>query len=174
MFVRDCMSSPPVTITPDAPFQDSLKLMHDHRFRRLPVVDEEGNLVGIVSERNLLYAAPAPDASILVWELIYLLSRFSEREIMTQDDITVTTELCAWELAYLLSRLQIGEIMTRDVITTTPDTPIEDAARLMVENKIGGLPVVGEDNRVVGVITETDIFKTFVEYAVDAHKVQPW
>ncbi len=53
--------------------------------------------------------------------------------------------------------------MTEDVTTTTPDTPIEDAARLMADNKIGGLPVVDENKRVVGVITETDIFKTFVE-----------
>ena len=173
MFVHDCMSSPPVTITRDMPFQDALKLMHDHRFRRLPVVDDRGELVGIVSERDLLYASPALDAPIYVWELIHLLARLPEREIMTQGDITVTTELCAWELAFLLSRLRIGEIMTRGVVTTTPDTSIEDAARWMVENKVGGLPVVEENNRVVGVITETNILKAFVEYAVDAHKMQP-
>ena len=61
--------------------------------------------------------------------------------------------------------------MTRGVITTTPDTPVEDAARLMVENRIGGLPVVDEDNHIVGVITETDIFEALIEYAIDAHKV---
>lgn len=171
MLVRDCTSSPAVTITRDTPFQEALKLMHDHRCRRLPVVDDEGELVGIVSERDLLYASAVRDSSLRVWEVIHLLSRLPEREIMTQDDITVTTELCAWELAYLLSKLHIGEIMTRDVITTTPDTPIEEAARLMVENKIGGLPVVGEDNRIVGMITEADILKVLVEYALDAHTV---
>jgi acetoin utilization protein AcuB len=134
MFVRDRMSSPAVTITPDTPFQDALKLMHDHRFRRLPVLDAKGQLVGIVSERDLMYVSPSP-----------------------------ATSLNVWELHYLLSKLQIQELMTGDVITTTPDTPIEDAAHLMADNKIGGLPVVDKDNRVIGVITETDIFKAFDE-----------
>jgi acetoin utilization protein AcuB len=59
VFVRDCMSSPAVTITSDTPFQDALKLMRDHRFRRLPVVDDAGRLVGIITERGLLYASPS-------------------------------------------------------------------------------------------------------------------
>ena len=134
MFVRDRMSSPVVTVTPDTPFQDALKLMRDHRFRRLPVVNKKGKLVGIVSERDLLYASPSP-----------------------------ATSLSVWEITYLLSRIHVQEIMTEEVITTMPDIPIEDAAHLMADNKIGGLPVVDEDNRVVGVITETDIFKAFVE-----------
>ncbi|MFQ5854758.1 MAG: CBS and ACT domain-containing protein [Anaerolineae bacterium] len=134
MFVRDRMSSEPITITHDTPFQDALKLMREQRFRRLPVVDKNGELVGLVSERDLLYASPSP-----------------------------ATSLSVWELNYLLSKLQVREIMTKNVITTTPDTPIEDAARLIADNKIGGMPVVDEDNHVVGVITETDIFKTFVE-----------
>ncbi len=140
MFVRDCMSSPSVTITPDTPFQDALKLMHEHRFRRLPVVDKQGELVGIVSERDLLCASPSP-----------------------------ATSLSVWEMHYLLSNIQVREIMTKDVITTTPDTPIEDAAFLMAENKIGGLPVVDDCNHVVGVITETDVFKTFVEMFAGGH-----
>jgi acetoin utilization protein AcuB len=134
VFVRDRMSSPAVTITPGTPFQDALKLMRDCQFRRLPVVGEEGKLVGIVSERDLLHAAPSP-----------------------------ATSLSIWELTYLLSKIEVREIMTEDVIITTPDTPIEDAAHLMAANKVGGLPVVDEHNCVVGVITETDIFKTFVE-----------
>jgi acetoin utilization protein AcuB len=134
MFVRDRMSSEPVTVKADTPFQDALKLMRDHRFRRLPVVDRNDRLVGIVSERDLLYASPSP-----------------------------ATSLSVWELNYLLSKLEVGEIMTRDVISTTPDTPIEEAARVIVDERIGGMPVVDADKRVVGVITETDIFKTFVE-----------
>lgn len=140
MFVRDRMSSPPVTTTPDASFQDGLKLMHDHGFRRLPVVDKKGKLVGIVSEHDLLYASPSP-----------------------------VTSLSVWEITYLLSKIRIREIMTAEVITTTPDTPIEDAAHLMADNKIGGLPVVDESKRVVGVITETDIFKSFVEMFAGGH-----
>jgi acetoin utilization protein AcuB len=67
-----------------------------------------------------------------------------------------------WEIHYLLAKIRVREIMTRPVVTTTPDTPVEDAARLMVAHKIGGLPVVG-GGHVVGVITETNIFDTFVE-----------
>ena len=140
MFVRDRMSEPAVTITPDTSFQDALKLMRDHRFRRLPVVDKKGKLVGIVSERDLLYASPSS-----------------------------ATSLSVWEVHYLLSKLQIRSIMTTDVITTTPDSPLEDAAYLMTDNKIGGLPVVDEHGRLVGVITETDVFKTFVEMFAGGH-----
>jgi acetoin utilization protein AcuB len=94
----------------------------------------KGKLVGIVSERNLLHAAPSS-----------------------------ATSLSIWEVQYLLTKIQIKEIMTKDVVTTAPDTPLEDAARLMVTRKIGGLPVVDEHDGVVGIITETDIFETFVE-----------
>ena len=134
MFVRDRMSTPAVTITPTATFPDALQLMRERQFRRLPVVDKKGRLVGIVSERDLMYASPSS-----------------------------ATSLSIWEVHYLLARLHVNEIMTTDVITTTPETPIEDAARLMVTHKIGGLPVVDECREVVGVITETDIFQTFVE-----------
>ena len=134
MFVRDRMSSPAVTVTANTPFQDALRLMCDRQFRRLPIVDKKGKLVGIVSERDLLHAAPSS-----------------------------ATSLSIWEVHYLLTKIKVNEIMTKDAITTTPDTPVEDAARLMVANKIGGLPVVDDHNYVIGVITETDIFETFVE-----------
>ena len=134
MFVGDCMNAPAITITPETPLQDALNLMHEHRFRRLPVVDEEGRLVGIVSERDLLYASPPP-----------------------------ATLLRGLSLNHLLAESQTKQIMTREVIATTPDTFVEDAARLIVENRVGGLPVVDEDGRVAGVITETDIFRAFIE-----------
>jgi acetoin utilization protein AcuB len=134
MFVRDRMSSLAVTITPDTSLQAALNLMHEHRFRRLPVVDDKGKLAGIVSERDLLYASPPP-----------------------------ATLLSGLELNHLLTERRVDEVMTRNVLTAMPDTFVEDAARLMVENKVGGLPVVEEDNRVVGVITETDVFRAFIE-----------
>lgn len=134
MFVRDRMSSPAITVAPHTPFQDAVQQMRDYGLRRFPVVDAKGALVGIVSERDLLHAAPSS-----------------------------ATSLSIWEVHYLLSKIRVGEIMTRDVITTTPDTPIEDAASLMVINRIGGLPVVDGKGKVVGVITETDIFRTFLE-----------
>jgi acetoin utilization protein AcuB len=134
MFVRDRMSAPVKTVTPDTPFQEALRLMREGRFRRLPVVDHDQRLVGIVSERDLLHAAPSP-----------------------------ATSLSVWEMNYLLSKLKIEQLMAKDVVSVTADTPVEEAAGMMVTNRIGGMPVVDGDRHVVGIITETDIFKAFVE-----------
>ncbi len=134
MLVKERMTSPAMTVTPDISFQDALKLMRDHKFRRIPVVDHEGKLMGIVSERDLLHASPSP-----------------------------ATSLSVWEVNYLLWKLKVADIMTHHVITIDQDAPIEDAANLMVTRKIGGLPVVDHAGKVTGVITETDIFKAFAE-----------
>jgi acetoin utilization protein AcuB len=134
MLVRERMTSPAVTITPETPFQEALKLMRDKKFRRLPVVDSAGKIVGIVSERDMLHASPSP-----------------------------ATSLSVWEVNYLLWKLKISDIMTHNVLTINQDTPIEDAANLMVTHKIGGVPIVDDSGKVVGVITETDIFRAFVE-----------
>lgn len=134
MFVRNRMTSPAVTVTTNTPFQEALRLMREHRFRRLPVVDKDGRLVGNVSERDLLHASPSP-----------------------------ATSLSVWEMNYLLWKLTVGELMVKEVVTISPDEPIEAAATLMVETDVGGMPVIDGERHVVGVITETDIFKAFVE-----------
>lgn len=134
MLVRDRMTSPAVTVHPETTFQDALNLMREHKFRRIPVVDDRGKLVGIVSERDLLHAAPSP-----------------------------ATSLSVWEVNYLLWKLKIADVMTESVVSVPGDTPIEDAAQIMISRKIGGLPVVDESGAVLGVITETDIFKAFTE-----------
>jgi acetoin utilization protein AcuB len=135
MFVRNRMTAPAITVTPETPFQEALKLMQERHFRRLPIVDRAGKLLGMVSERDLLHASPSPATSLSVWEMNYLLSKLTVEQLMTK----------------------------KNVVTVSPDQPVEEAARLMVEHTIGGLPVVDQDRRVVGVITETDIFKAFVE-----------
>ncbi len=134
MLVRDRMSKPAVTVTPNTTFQEALALMKERDFRRLPVVNDHGKLVGIVAERDLLHAAPSP-----------------------------ATSLSVWEVNYLLWKLHVKDVMTDEVISASPDLPIEDAAQLMVSKKIGGLPVVDAHGAVVGVITETDIFRAFTE-----------
>ena len=133
MLVGERMTSPALTIGPEMGVQDALALMHRDHVRRFPVVDSKGNLVGIISEKDLLDATPS-DA----------------------------TTLSVWEINYLLSKLTVEKIMTKKVITITRDTPVEEAARIMADKKIGGLPVV-EDNKVIGIVTETDIFKLFTE-----------
>jgi acetoin utilization protein AcuB len=127
------MSTQPVTIPADVTITKALQIMRQNQVRRLPVLDEEGHLVGIVSEKDLLYASPSP-----------------------------ATSLSIHEMHYLLSRLRVTELMTTDPVTISPDTPLEEAARIMADDKIGGLPVM-EGGKLVGIITETDIFKVFLE-----------
>lgn len=133
MLVKERMSLPVITIHPEMPIMEALNLMKKEKIRRLPVVNQRGHLIGIVSDKDLLHASPS-DA----------------------------TSLSVWEISYLVSKIDVEQIMTQNVITITEDTPLEDAARIMVDNKIGGLPVV-EDDIVVGIITETDLFKIFLE-----------
>lgn len=106
--------------------------MRKENIRRTPVV-KDGKLVGIVSDKDLLNASPS-DA----------------------------TSLSIWELNYLLSKIKVAEVMTGVVITVSEDTPIEEAARIMSDNKIGGLPVL-RNGSVVGIITETDLFHLLLE-----------
>jgi acetoin utilization protein AcuB len=134
MLVRDRMTSPAKTVRPDSSFQDALQMMREGNFRRLPVVDDHGKLVGIVAERDLLHAAPSP-----------------------------ATSLSVWEVNYLLWKLRVADLMTTHVVSVSPEIPVEDAAQIMVSRKIGGLPVVDSAGQVIGVITETDIFKAFTE-----------
>ncbi|UCC87036.1 MAG: CBS domain-containing protein [Anaerolineales bacterium] len=133
MLVYERMSRHPLTVKPDTPVDTALKRMREEKIRRFPVVDNQGKLVGIVSDKDLLYAAPSP-----------------------------ATSLSIYELHYLYSRITVEEVMTRKVITVEDTDPLEEAARIMVDNKVGGLPVM-RDDKLVGIITETDIFKTFME-----------
>lgn len=133
MLVRERMSRHPVTITTETTITEALKVMRQNDVRRLPVLDAAGQMVGIVSEKDLLYASPSS-----------------------------ATSLSIYEMHYMLSNLKVTELMTADVVSVTPDTPLEEAARIMVDHKLGGLPVM-EGGRLVGIITETDIFTVFLE-----------
>jgi acetoin utilization protein AcuB len=133
MLVNKRMSSPVVTVAPDMRLIDCLRLMQSEKIRRTPVV-KDGRLIGIVSDKDLLNASPSK-----------------------------ATSLSVWEINYLLSEITIDSVMTRKVLTITEDTPIEEAARIMADNKIGGLPVM-HGSQVVGLITETDLFKIFLEF----------
>jgi len=133
VLVRDRMSPNPVVITTDTSLKEALDLVRSKPFRHLPVVDENGKLVGIVTEKSLVYASP----------------------------ISATT-LSVFEVDYILSRTKIGQIIQGSVVAVGPDLPIEEAARVMVDHRIGCLPVV-EGDELVGIISDTDIFRVFVE-----------
>lgn len=131
--IKDWMTRDVVTVTPDTILPEAHRLMSDHNIRRLPVV-EDGRLVGIITRGDVRGAEPSE-----------------------------ATSLSIWELNYLLARLAINEIMTSNPVTVSGDATISEAAQLMLEHKISGLPVVDENGRVAGIITESDIFRLVVQ-----------
>lgn len=133
MFVSNRMTANPFTLTANATVADASETMRTHKFRRLPIV-ENGKLVGIITDRDLREVSPSP-----------------------------ATTLSIFELNYLLAKMMVKDIMKKDVLTIQANATIEEAALLMYKNKIGGLVVVDDQDSVIGVITETDIFKTFVD-----------
>jgi acetoin utilization protein AcuB len=133
MLVREYMTPNPITITPNMSVPDALHLMRERKIHRLPVVDAHGNLVGIVSDKDLLHASPSP-----------------------------ATTLAVWEMPELLARLKVEKVMSREVITVPEETPLEEAARIMADQSIGGLPVM-QGQTMVGIITETDLFKVLLQ-----------
>lgn len=132
MLVRDCMKGEVITVSPDDTLSTALVLTRKHRVRHLPVLLVNGVLTGIVSDRDIRLAMPSP---------------------LTTPDA---------ERADYLERTAIGAVMTRRVISVGPDETVEDAARLLFQHRIGSLPVVGADGRLIGILTETDVVHTFV------------
>jgi acetoin utilization protein AcuB len=127
------MSNYPLTIGLEESLSDAHKYMLEQNVRHLPVVKSDGKMVGLITEDDLLKAEPSS-----------------------------ATSLSVWEIHYLLMEVKVKAVMVKNVITTTEATPIEEAAHLMLENKIGSLPVI-RDGNLVGIITESDIFRTFME-----------
>ncbi len=108
-------------------------IMKREKVHRLPVLDKEHHLIGIISEKDILYASPSPVSSLSIHEM-----------------------------AYLLSQLTVKKLMTHDVVSIVRDTTVEEAARLMVDQDVSSLPVV-EDGYLVGIVTKSDLFKVLLE-----------
>lgn len=132
MLVRDWMSASPVTIDAMKSVPEAQKLMKAQRIRRLPVVSR-GRLVGIVTQGDIRGAEPSEASTLSIFET-----------------------------HYLLAKLTIEKIMTWEPVTISPAATIRQAAQLMLEHKIGGLPVV-DNEKLVGIITESDIFRVLVQ-----------
>lgn len=132
MFVKTYMTPNPVTVAPDATHPQAMSTLRKNKIRHLPVV-EHGRLVGILVEKDLLSNQPSP-----------------------------ATTLSVYEIYSLLEMLRVRQMMSKPVVTVQGDCPIEEAARIMVENKISCLPIM-DGNKLVGIITETDIFKVLVD-----------
>jgi acetoin utilization protein AcuB len=133
MLVKERMTRNPITIRPDLPVTEAQALMKREKIHHLPVLDKGERLAGIVTEKDLLYASPSP-----------------------------ATTLSVYEIASLLSKLKVEKVMTAKTITVGEDVPIEEAARIMADNNIGGLPVM-RGGTLVGIITESDLFRLFIE-----------
>lgn len=127
--VRDWMTGEVITIAPDTSLAQAHKLMQEKRIRRLPVVDHD-RIVGIVTLGDVRGAEPSRASSLSIWEM---------------ND--------------LLAKLKIFEIMTQRPVTIPEDASIGEAARIMLDKKFSGLPVVDEAGHLVGIITESDIFR---------------
>ncbi len=133
MLVGNWMTTSPVTCTPETSMMRASKTLKDKHIRSLPVVDDKGQLVGIVTDRDIKEASPSK-----------------------------ATTLDVHELYYLLSEIKVKDIMSTDLVTITPNDSVEKAALLIMDNKIGGLPVVEEGGKFVGVITQSDVLKVLV------------
>jgi CBS domain-containing protein len=141
--VRDIMSSPAIVVTPDTCVPVASALMKEHSIRHLPVV-ESGRLVGIISRGDLREAS-----------------------------ISASANADTYEFNFLLSRLTVGRLMTREVLTITPDALVVQAAELMTERKVAGLPVVNPDGSVAGIVTESDLLKMLVRRLRETEEAQP-
>ena len=133
MLVRDWMTKDPHVVPPSTPVMEAMQLLRDEGYRRLPVV-KDGKLVGIVTDRDLKEATPSK-----------------------------ATSLSVYELNYLLSKLTLKDVMRAPVITIGPDEPIEQAALTMETHRVSGLPVILR-GQVVGILTITDLLRAFVDF----------
>lgn len=133
MLVQELMTKNPQTISPETSVPDALSLMRQKKVRRLPVLDKTGKLVGIVSDQDLLYASPSP-----------------------------ATSLSVFEINSLIAKITVAHVMTKKVVTITEDLPVEEAARIMADKKIGGLPVM-KGAKLAGIVTETDLFRALLQ-----------
>ncbi|MFW6237652.1 MAG: CBS domain-containing protein [Halanaerobiales bacterium] len=141
---REIMTTDVVTVTPDTSVEEAAAVMSEHKISGLPVVDEEGNLAGILSERDLIIKDKNlhfPDYINVLGGIIYLDSykKFKEefRKYIAQN---------------------VGEMMTEDVITVGPEKTVEDIATIMVEEDINRVPVV-DNKKLIGIVTRGDLVK---------------
>lgn len=133
VMVREWMTSPVISVSPTTSISNAHQIMKENGIRRLPVVEDD-RLVGIVTIGDVREASPS-DA----------------------------TTLSIWELNYLWAQLTVERVMSRRVLTVQPDMCILDAAQIMLDSKVSGLPVVNQEGKLEGILTESDIFRMLVK-----------
>ncbi len=141
---REIMSSPVITVSPDTPFRNIVAIMLQHGISGLPVVEEDGRLLGVVTEADLLHKkeAPHPQPALIPWHgSSLLLERILDRDRKSEG-------------------MTAGDLMTETVVTATEETSAHQLAHLMLAGDINRIPVL-RDGRVVGIVTRADILKLF-------------
>ena len=133
MYVGRKMTTDLITVTPGTPLTKARDLLREHKIKQLPVVDAEGRLVGILTDRDIKQAWASP-----------------------------ATTLSIYELTYVLQKLTVESVMVKELITTKPDATVERAASILHARKIGSLPVV-EGDKLVGIITSTDLMEVLLD-----------
>lgn len=133
MYVKNYMTAEVITISEETKILEALDLMKDHQIHRLPVT-KDGQIKGLVTEG-----------------------------IIQENSPSTATSLSIHEINYLLTKTAVGDIMLKNVITIAPDALLEEAADTMRKNQVSVLPVIGTDHKLVGIITEKDIFAAFLD-----------
>ena len=133
MIIERRMTRNPVTATPDMSIAEASNLMKQEKVHRLPVLDKDKKLVGLLTEKDILYASPSPASSLSIHEM-----------------------------AYLLSKLTVKKLMSKNVVTINKDTTVEEAARMMVDQDLSCLPVL-EGEKLIGIVSKSDMFKILLE-----------
>lgn len=142
MRVRDIMTTDPIRVTADTLLKEAARLMVRHHVSGLPVVTEEGELVGIVTEGDFLRQEASRDRP---YGASLLDALFGEGSVQAPAAETV------------------GEVMVRDLVTITPDATIGEAARIMTQRSVKRLPVTGDDGALVGIISRADVVNAFTK-----------
>ena len=143
MLVSNWMSKPVITVDANDSMHDAIKLLKENHIRILPVIDR-GNLVGVVTDRDLKRASSSDATSLEIHEL-----------------------------HYLTSTIKVKEIMTKNPVTVPQDFSIEEVAQLLLKNKFSGFPVVDDEDRIVGIITQYDMLRVLTTLTgVDKRGIQ--
>lgn len=134
MYVKDIMTKNTTTIDAEESISKALDIMSVNNYHRLPVIDEEGYLIGLLTE-----------------------------SIISKNTPNEATSLSIYELNYLLNKFKVKDVMIKDVYTIHPDALLEEAAVELRSHNIGCLPVVDENNKLISIITHNDIFDAFID-----------
>lgn len=140
MIIGDKMTRNPVVAYPDMSIKKASEIMKENSCHALPVMDDNNHLIGTITDKNIMLAAPSPAST-----------------------------LSLYEMNYLLDKLTVAKVMKKDPITITPNTPIEEAISIILDKHIDSLPVMEKD-KLVGVVTKTDLYKILLELFGGKHK----